>query len=141
MVVRFVYRNTVNPRLQAALAPKRADVPEDLQKDFLNDIVCVSRIVQQAVRQIINGLLIMRDQRLVCLFDLPAREAIYQVELFLARIERQVAGPEGTAPRCGPMFPTAPPDCNSTETVHSRSRFGSRGGFCFRSLRKNGVPA
>src|SRR6185369_700449 len=41
VIVRFVYRDTVDPRLQAALRAERSDIAEDLQEYFLNDVVGV----------------------------------------------------------------------------------------------------
>ena len=65
MVIRFVKRNSINPGFQAAVASERADIPEDLEKDFLNDIRSLGRIVHQPVNQVVNGLLEGVDEALV----------------------------------------------------------------------------
>src|SRR5713101_4292226 len=58
VIISFVYRNPVNPGLQAAITPKVSDVLEDLQKDLLHDVGSIRGIVHQTVDQVVDGLLI-----------------------------------------------------------------------------------
>jgi hypothetical protein len=84
-VVGFIYSNPVNPRLQGALAPEAAHVPEDFQKYFLNHIAGLALVVQETQCQRVNRLLEADQQFLVGPFRAFA-QGFYKVEI--CRIHR-----------------------------------------------------
>ena len=65
LIVRLVYRDAINPGLEAALAAEMADIAKDFEKHFLDGIAGIAGIVQQAERQVVDRLLEARDQRFI----------------------------------------------------------------------------
>src|SRR5690349_24947396 len=65
VVIRFIARDAVNPRLQAAIAAEGTDIPKHFQKHFLYYIGGIARIIQEAVDETIHWLLVPVDQRFV----------------------------------------------------------------------------
>jgi hypothetical protein len=65
VIVSFVESYTIDPRFQAAIAPKGTDVAEDLEKNFLDNIRAFRWVVHQAVDEIVDRLLKSIDQDFV----------------------------------------------------------------------------
>jgi hypothetical protein len=67
-IVAFVDRDAVDPGAQAALGAEMADAAEDFEEYFLSDVASVAGIAEQAIGEIVDGLLEAGDEAFVRLF-------------------------------------------------------------------------
>ncbi len=76
-----MYRDAVDPSLQARFAVEVLDAAEDFDEDVLHGVGGVGRVVHHAIDKAIDGLMIVRDQPRERLFGAGLQLGHYRMTL------------------------------------------------------------